>query len=191
MLLFFVTIGAAAGSPRSILGCGWLAIFMIVQLAVHLGIVLAVGRAAGLPMQVKHLQHPRKHAIEVEDLFGTVNCRGLCSKGVVDAPSHSLETCIVLSQMSLAAGAPDSIQCSYWGPGNSGSNGFGQGVGLAGHPCPPDGLIGLLSGHPHRASSGRPPSADAVAFTCCPFVLMQNTSSYATEWSWDGQQAHV
>ena len=52
MLLFFVTIGAAAGSPRSILGCGWLAIFMIVQLAVHLGIVLGVGRAAGLPMQV-------------------------------------------------------------------------------------------------------------------------------------------
>ncbi len=59
MLLFFVTIGAAAGSPRSILGCGWLAIFMIVQLAVHLGIVLGVGRAAGLPMQVQHLQlHP-------------------------------------------------------------------------------------------------------------------------------------
>ena len=54
MLLFFVTIGAAAGSPRSILGCGWLAIFMVVQLAVHLGIVLGVGRAAGLPMQVRH-----------------------------------------------------------------------------------------------------------------------------------------
>ncbi len=54
MLLFFVTIGAAAGSPRSILGCGWLAMFMIVQLAVHLGIVLGVGRAAGLPMQVSH-----------------------------------------------------------------------------------------------------------------------------------------
>lgn len=54
MLLFFVTIGAAAGSPRSILGCGWLAIFMVVQLAVHLGIVLGVGRAVGLPMQVSH-----------------------------------------------------------------------------------------------------------------------------------------
>ena len=59
MLLFFVTIGAAAGSPRSILGCGWLAIFMIVQLAVHLGIVLGVGRAAGLPMQVSPGQRPR------------------------------------------------------------------------------------------------------------------------------------
>ena len=54
MLLFFVTIGAAAGSPRSLLGCGWLAMFMIVQLAVHLGIVLGVGKAAGLPMQVSH-----------------------------------------------------------------------------------------------------------------------------------------
>ena len=55
MLLFFVTIGAAAGSPRSLLGCGWLAMFMVVQLAVHLGIVLGVGKAAGLPMQVRTL----------------------------------------------------------------------------------------------------------------------------------------
>ena len=54
MLLFFVTIGAAAGSPKSILGCGWLAGFMIVQLAVHLGVVLGIGKAAGLPMQVSH-----------------------------------------------------------------------------------------------------------------------------------------
>ena len=54
MLLFFVTIGAAAGSPKSILGCGWLAGFMIVQLAVHLVVVLGVGKLAGLPMQVSH-----------------------------------------------------------------------------------------------------------------------------------------
>lgn len=54
MLLFFVTIGAAAGSPKSILGCGWLAGFMIVQLMVHLVVVLGVGKLAGLPMQVSH-----------------------------------------------------------------------------------------------------------------------------------------
>ena len=54
MLLFFVTIGAAAGSPKSILGCGWLAGFMVVQLAVHLVVVLGVGKLVGLPMQVSH-----------------------------------------------------------------------------------------------------------------------------------------
>lgn len=59
MLLFFVTIGAAAGSPKSILGCGWLAGFMIVQLAVHLGVVLGIGKAAGLPMQVSHPYLPK------------------------------------------------------------------------------------------------------------------------------------
>ncbi|CAK0763327.1 hypothetical protein CVIRNUC_003046 [Coccomyxa viridis] len=51
MLLFFVTIGAAAGSPGSLLNCGWLAVFMSVQLAVHLLVVLGVGKLAGIPMQ--------------------------------------------------------------------------------------------------------------------------------------------
>ena len=49
MLLFFVTIGAAAGSPGSLLNCGWLAVFMSVQLAVHLLVVLGVGKLAGIP----------------------------------------------------------------------------------------------------------------------------------------------
>lgn len=52
MLLFFVTIGAAAGSPGSILHCGWLAGFMIVQLTVHLLVVLGIGKLVGIPMQV-------------------------------------------------------------------------------------------------------------------------------------------
>ena len=54
MLLFFVTIGAAAGSPGSLLNCGWLAVFMSVQLAVHLLVVLGVGKLAGIPMQVSN-----------------------------------------------------------------------------------------------------------------------------------------
>ena len=52
MLLFFVTIGAAAGSINALLQTGWLAAFIAVQLAVHMVVTLAVGRLAGLPMEV-------------------------------------------------------------------------------------------------------------------------------------------
>ena len=32
MMLFFATIGAAAGSLRSLQGCGWLLLFILLQL---------------------------------------------------------------------------------------------------------------------------------------------------------------
>ena len=52
MLLFFVTIGAGAGSISALLGTGWLTAFIAVQLLVHLGITVGIGRLLGLPMQV-------------------------------------------------------------------------------------------------------------------------------------------
>ena len=52
MLLFFATIGAAAGSIGALLQTGWLFAFITIQLSVHLAITLGIGRLAGLPMQV-------------------------------------------------------------------------------------------------------------------------------------------
>lgn len=53
MSLFFVTIGAAAGSFSALLQTGWLTAFIALQLTIHLGITVGLGRLLGLPMQVK------------------------------------------------------------------------------------------------------------------------------------------
>ena len=52
MSLFFVTIGAAAGSVSALLQTGWLTAFIALQLTVHLGITVGLGRLLGLPIQV-------------------------------------------------------------------------------------------------------------------------------------------
>ena len=52
MLLFFVTIGTAAGSPQALLQTRAIAGFIAVQLGVHLAICLGMGRLFKLPMQV-------------------------------------------------------------------------------------------------------------------------------------------
>ncbi len=52
MLYFFVTIGAAAGSLSALAGCGWIALFIAVQLSTHLIITLGVGHLTSLPLQV-------------------------------------------------------------------------------------------------------------------------------------------
>ena len=52
MLYFFVTIGAAAGSLSALAGCGWIALFIAVQLSTHLVITLGVGHLTSLPLQV-------------------------------------------------------------------------------------------------------------------------------------------
>ena len=53
MLLFFVTIGAAAGSIGALLQTGWLAAFIGLQLTVHMAFTLGLGRLAQLPMEVR------------------------------------------------------------------------------------------------------------------------------------------
>ena len=57
MLYFFATIGAAAGSLSALAGCGWIAVFIAVQLLTHVVITLGVGHVVRLPMQV------RRHAL--------------------------------------------------------------------------------------------------------------------------------
>ena len=52
MSLFFVTIGAAAGSVSALLQTGWLTAFIALQLTIHLGITVGLGRLLGLPIQV-------------------------------------------------------------------------------------------------------------------------------------------
>ncbi len=52
MLMFFVVIGAAAGSLSALATTGWLAAFILLQLAVHVLVVLGAGTALRLPMQV-------------------------------------------------------------------------------------------------------------------------------------------
>lgn len=54
MLLFFVTIGAAAGSLGALLQTGWLAGFIMLQLGVHMAFTLGVGRLFHLPMEVRY-----------------------------------------------------------------------------------------------------------------------------------------
>lgn len=51
MSLFFVTIGAAAGSLSALLQTGWLTAFIALQLSVHLGVTVGFGRLLGLPLQ--------------------------------------------------------------------------------------------------------------------------------------------
>ncbi|KAL4457787.1 hypothetical protein ABPG75_012652 [Micractinium tetrahymenae] len=51
MMLFFATIGASAGSLQVLGGCGWLLVFIMLQLSIHLAICLAGGRLLHLPMQ--------------------------------------------------------------------------------------------------------------------------------------------
>lgn len=52
MALFFVTIGAAAGSVRAVLSTGWLLAFIAVQLGVHMGITMGLGSLLRLPTEV-------------------------------------------------------------------------------------------------------------------------------------------
>ena len=52
MLLFFVTIGTAAGSPQALVQTRSMAGFIAVQLGVHLAICLGAGRLLKLPSQV-------------------------------------------------------------------------------------------------------------------------------------------
>lgn len=52
MLLFFATIGASAGSWSALLASRTIFIFILLQLGIHLLVVLGVGRACKLDMQV-------------------------------------------------------------------------------------------------------------------------------------------
>ena len=52
MLLFFATIGAAAGSMSALRGSGMLLAFIFIQLSVQLGVALALGKAMRLPTAV-------------------------------------------------------------------------------------------------------------------------------------------
>lgn len=60
MLLFFATIGASAGSWNALLASKTIFVFILLQLSIHLLIVLGVGRACKLDMQVcAQLEMPR------------------------------------------------------------------------------------------------------------------------------------
>ena len=52
MLIFFATIGAGAGDLSALLSNLWILAFIAIQLSVHMAVVLAVGSAARLPMEV-------------------------------------------------------------------------------------------------------------------------------------------
>ena len=52
MMMFFCTIGAAAGSLHALRGSGWLLIFIAIQLTLQLGISLALGRFFKISMPV-------------------------------------------------------------------------------------------------------------------------------------------
>ena len=64
MSLFFVTIGAAAGSLSAILSTGWLLLFISIQLACHLGFTIGLGKLLNLPIQVLHPASSSPSAIE-------------------------------------------------------------------------------------------------------------------------------
>jgi hypothetical protein len=53
MLLFFVVMGAEAGSFASLASAGWIAAFICMQLAIHVVFLLMAGRAFLLPTQVR------------------------------------------------------------------------------------------------------------------------------------------
>lgn len=51
MTIFFACIGAAAGGVGALCGsAGWLLAFILLQLAVHLGVCIGGGRIFGLPL---------------------------------------------------------------------------------------------------------------------------------------------
>ena len=52
MGLFFVTIGAAAGSLSAIFSTGYLILFIAIQLGCHLAVTMGVGSLMRLPTQV-------------------------------------------------------------------------------------------------------------------------------------------
>ena len=52
MMMFFATIGAAAGSFSALAGSGWLLVFIAVQLSVQLTVSLGLGRAMSIPLPV-------------------------------------------------------------------------------------------------------------------------------------------
>ena len=52
MLLFFATIGAAAGSASAVAMTGWLAAFIAVQLGTHLLVLMGGARLLKLPIRV-------------------------------------------------------------------------------------------------------------------------------------------
>lgn len=51
MSVFFTSIGTSAGSPASLVQSPALFAFIVVQLGVHVGVTLGLGRVLGLPMQ--------------------------------------------------------------------------------------------------------------------------------------------
>lgn len=165
MLLFFVTIGAAAGSPKAILGCGWLAGFMIVQLGVHLVVVLGIGKLAGLSMQVSHAHWalPRSQRCLMKGACIDGRFMEGCSKLCLHVWPGG-DAAVSDRMITWAAGAFDSIKCSNRWPWYSSCNGIQQGVGLADHACSPDRLPGLLCGHPHRPGRGGPPPAPVAVY---------------------------
>lgn len=52
MMMFFCTIGAAAGSLSALGGSGWLLVFIAIQLSLQLGISLALGKFFRISMPV-------------------------------------------------------------------------------------------------------------------------------------------
>ena len=52
MSLFFVTIGAAAGSISAIFSTGYLILFITIQLGGHLVVTMGIGKLLKLPTQV-------------------------------------------------------------------------------------------------------------------------------------------
>lgn len=70
MSLFFVTIGANAGSITALLQTGWLTAFIALQLAIHLGVTLLCGRLLNIPMQVICLASKEiSHLLSVKSIF--------------------------------------------------------------------------------------------------------------------------
>lgn len=55
MLLFFVVMGAEAGSVAALARAGWMAAFISVQLGFHILFLLSIGHVFSLPLQVCYL----------------------------------------------------------------------------------------------------------------------------------------
>lgn len=77
MLLFFVTVGAAAGSISALFSTGWLTAFITLQLLIHLGVTVGLGKLFGIPMQVScnqfHSCYPQRHT----SMATSINCIGI------------------------------------------------------------------------------------------------------------------
>jgi len=52
MMFFFATIGAAAGSLGALAGCGWLLVFIAIQLSIQLSVSVLLGRAMRIPLPI-------------------------------------------------------------------------------------------------------------------------------------------